>query len=59
MRPDRPRIELSPRAVRDLHRIDTPARKRIRQALDELVAGAENADVRALAVDPEMHLELR
>lgn len=48
MSPNGPRIELTARAARDLRRIDAPARRRIRQALDELAAGVENADVKAL-----------
>lgn len=49
MSPYEPRIELAARTVRDLRRIDSAERRRIRQALDELAAGAENADVKALA----------
>jgi mRNA-degrading endonuclease RelE of RelBE toxin-antitoxin system len=49
MSPNGPRIELAARAVRDLRRIGAPERRRIRQALDGLAAGAENADVKALA----------
>jgi mRNA interferase RelE/StbE len=46
---DEPRIELATRAVRDLRRVDPAARRRIRQALDELASGADNLDVKALA----------
>jgi mRNA interferase RelE/StbE len=49
MSQDEPRIELATRAVRDLRRMDAPVRRRIRDALTELGAGAENADVKALA----------
>jgi mRNA interferase RelE/StbE len=49
MTPDRPRIELATRAVRDLRRIDAGDRRRIQQALEELAAGAENTNVKALA----------
>lgn len=49
MSPAPPCVELSARAMRDLRRIDGHERRRIRQALDELVSGAENADVKALA----------
>ena len=51
-------IELTTRAARDLRRVDAPARRRIREALDELAAGAENADVSALA-DTAPWLRLR
>lgn len=49
MSQDEPRIELAMRAVRDLRRMDAPVRRRIRDALTELSAGAENAEVNALA----------
>ena len=42
------RIELAGRAMRDLRRIDTPERRRIREALELLASGAENADIKAL-----------
>jgi len=44
-----PRIELARRAVRDLRKMDTPERRRIREALDALAADAGNLDVKALA----------
>lgn len=44
-----PHIELAPRAVRELRRVDRADRQRIREALDNLAAGSENADVKALA----------
>lgn len=49
MSPDDVRIELAPRAVRDLRRIDPQERRRIRVALHELAAGAQNLDVKSLA----------
>jgi len=49
MSPNGPRVELAARAVRDLRRIDPQERRRIRQSLDDLAAGAENLDVKALA----------
>lgn len=48
MSPSGLRIELAARAVRDVRRLDPPVRRRIRQALDELAVGTENADVKAL-----------
>jgi mRNA interferase RelE/StbE len=44
-----PRIEIARRAVRDLRRMDGPQRRRIREALEALAAGAGNLDVKALA----------
>ncbi len=41
-------VELSARAVRDVKRIDTPGRRRIRDALRGLAAGEENLDIKAL-----------
>lgn len=49
MAADGPRIELATRAVRDVRRLDGPVRRRVRDALEELAIGAENADVKALA----------
>jgi len=49
MSPPEPAIQLLPRAVRDLRRIDGPTRRRIAQALDALAAGAANTNVKALA----------
>ena len=43
------RIELARRAVRDVQRMDRPARRRVRAALAELASGAENLDVKQLA----------
>ena len=42
-------IELATRAVKDLRRLDRPDRDRIRDALQQLAAGAENLDIKALA----------
>ncbi len=41
-------IELATRAVKDLRRLDRPDRDRIRDALQQLAAGAENLDIKAL-----------
>src|SRR3954451_24021372 len=43
-----PRLELARRAVRDLRKMDGPHRRRVRDALEALAAGAENLDVKAL-----------
>lgn len=42
-------IELTPRAERDLRRLDPSVRRRVLAALEELAAGAENLDVVPLA----------
>ncbi len=42
-------VELSSRAVRDVKRIDTPERRRIRDALEALAGGEENLDIKALS----------
>lgn len=41
-------IELATRAVKDLRRLDRPDRDRVRDALQQLAAGAENLDIKAL-----------
>jgi mRNA-degrading endonuclease RelE of RelBE toxin-antitoxin system len=41
-------VELARRAVRDLRRMNRPDVRRVREALDDLVAGAENLDVKAI-----------
>ena len=42
-------IELATRAAKDLRRLDRPDRERIRDALQQLAAGAENLDIKTLA----------
>lgn len=42
-------IELVARAVKDLRRLDRLDRDRIRHTLQQLAAGAENLDIKALA----------
>lgn len=41
-------IDLATRAVKDLRRLDRPDRDRVRDALQQLAAGAENLDIKAL-----------
>lgn len=45
-------IQFAPRAARDLRRLDGQARRRLRDALEELAAGAENLDVKAISGHP-------
>lgn len=52
------RVELTTRALRDLRRLDEPHRRRVAVALEELTAGAENLDVKAL-VGHAPYLRLR
>src|SRR5438094_9608342 len=49
MTAERPRVELAQRALRDLRKMPAGERPRIRAALADLAAGAENLDVKALA----------
>jgi mRNA interferase RelE/StbE len=42
-------IELAPRAIRDLKRLDRQTRKRVRQAFEALGADAENLDIKPVA----------
>jgi mRNA interferase RelE/StbE len=42
-------IELAPRAIRDLKRLDRQTRKRVQQAFEALGADAANIDVKAVA----------
>ena len=59
MSPSGHRIELASRAVRDLRRIDRPTQRRVQQALNELAAGLETADVKPLVgVPPWMRLRV-
>jgi mRNA-degrading endonuclease RelE of RelBE toxin-antitoxin system len=44
-----PLIELAPRAIRDLKRLDRQTRKRVQQAFEALGADAANIDVKAVA----------
>lgn len=52
------RVELTTRAMRDLRKLDGQDRRRIVAALDELAAGAENLDIKAL-VGRSPYLRLR
>jgi mRNA interferase RelE/StbE len=47
-----PRIELASRAVRDVRKMDPQERRRIQRGIQDLAAGAENADVKAIAGRP-------
>jgi mRNA interferase RelE/StbE len=42
-------IELAPRAIRDLKRLDRQTRKRVQQAFEALGAGAANLDIKSVA----------
>ena len=42
-------IELAPRAIRDLKRLDRQTRKRVQQAFEGLSAGAANLDIKSVA----------
>jgi mRNA interferase RelE/StbE len=46
------RIQLAPRAARDVRKLDGPARRRVREALEQLAAGAGNLDVKAISGHP-------
>jgi len=45
-------IQLAPRAARDLRTLDGQVRRRLRDALQQLGAGAENLDVEAISGHP-------
>ncbi|HEV3070381.1 MAG TPA: type II toxin-antitoxin system RelE/ParE family toxin [Solirubrobacteraceae bacterium] len=42
-------IELAPRAIRDVKRLDRQTRKRVQQAFGALAAGAANLDIKPVA----------
>jgi mRNA interferase RelE/StbE len=42
-------IDLAPRAIRDLKRLDPSTRKRVRQAFEALATGAANLDIKPVA----------
>jgi mRNA-degrading endonuclease RelE of RelBE toxin-antitoxin system len=42
------RIELAPRAIRDLRRAERPVRRRVQPALRSLAAGAANLDIKPI-----------
>ncbi|MFI5009596.1 MAG: type II toxin-antitoxin system RelE/ParE family toxin [Solirubrobacterales bacterium] len=42
-------IELAPRAIRDLKRLDRRTRKRVQQAFEGLAADAANLDIKPIA----------
>jgi mRNA interferase RelE/StbE len=52
------RVEITPRARRDLHRIDPPVRQRITDALDRLVADPPTGDVVKLTGREEWRLRV-
>ncbi len=51
-------IEFASRAVKDLRRMDRPDRERMRVALEQLAAGAQNLDIKAL-IGASPYLRLR
>jgi mRNA-degrading endonuclease RelE of RelBE toxin-antitoxin system len=46
------RIQLAPRAARDLRKLDRQVRTRVRRALEQLATGAENLDLKAISGHP-------
>lgn len=46
------RLQLAPRAVRDLRKLDGQVRRRVRRALEQLAAGAPNLDVKPISGHP-------
>ena len=45
-------IQLAPRAVRDLRKLDRPVHRRVGRALEQLAAGAPNLDVKPISGHP-------